>query len=140
MKYTIQAKIKDNKLQFLNPNALSLALSSLKFKSKPETKLKVVFQRDVKRRTQGAANEASNQNGLYWLYLQVIEAETGNFADDLHEYFKRKFLTPRDLNIFNDKIKVPGSTAVLNKVDFSEYMNKIEALTGIPIPSEDLII
>lgn len=75
-----------------------------------------------------------DQNSFYWLYLGVIERETGNLATDLHELFKRKFLPPIPKKILGVEFKIPASTTELNKAEFSEYLDKISALTNVPIP------
>lgn len=75
-----------------------------------------------------------SQNKLYWLYLGVIERETGNNASDLHEYFKRKLLPPKFIHVFGKEVKIPSSSTDLKKHEFGEYMDKICAETNIPIP------
>lgn len=79
-----------------------------------------------------------SQNNYYWMYLGVIEDETGNEANDLHELFKRKFLPPQFKTILGHDLKLPASTTTLSKHDFSEYMEKICAETGVPIPDPEL--
>ena len=80
------------------------------------------------------AKRSLDQNALYWLYLGVIEKETGNLATDLHELFKRKFLPPIPKKILGTEFKIPASTSTLNKADFTEYIDKICSLTNVPIP------
>lgn len=80
----------------------------------------------------------NQQSRYYWLYLSVIENETGNTADDLHELFKRKFLLPQEKTILGQQIKLPASTTNLSKHDFSEYLDRICSLTGVPIPDPTL--
>lgn len=90
-----------------------------------------------------------NQNRLYWAYLHELSAETGNDAEDLHEYFKRKFLPPRFLKVALskrnavgtptgpvsvDEIKLPATTTTLSIADFSNYIMRIEAHTGYAVP------
>lgn len=75
-----------------------------------------------------------DQNAFYWLYIGVIEKETGNLATDLHELFKRKFLPPIPKKILGIEFKLPASTKDLSKVEFGEYLDKISAFTEIPIP------
>lgn len=75
-----------------------------------------------------------DQNAFYWLYIGVIEKETGNLAYDLHELFKRKFLPPIPKKILGIEFKLPASTTELTKVEFGEYLDKIAAFTEIPIP------
>lgn len=78
-----------------------------------------------------------SQNNLYWMYLEIIERETGNNANDLHEYFRRTLLSPKWLKVMGKEIKVPKSTTELKKNEFSEYMEKICAETGVPIPDTE---
>jgi hypothetical protein len=78
-----------------------------------------------------------SQNALYWVYLNIIEQETGNNADELHEFFKRKFLKPKQVKVLGEEFQVWASTTKLSKTDFSEYMMKIEALTNVPVPSKE---
>lgn len=78
-----------------------------------------------------------SQNKLYWKYLGIIERETGNNADDLHEYFRRTLLPPKWLKVMNKEIKVPLSTTELKKHEFSDYLDKISAETGVAVPDTD---
>lgn len=78
-----------------------------------------------------------SQNNLYWMYLEIIERETGNNANDLHEYFRRTLLAPITLKVMNKEIKIPKSTTDLKKNEFSDYMEKICATTNIPIPDTE---
>lgn len=78
-----------------------------------------------------------SQNRLYWLYLGVIERETGENASELHEYFKRTFLTPKFIKIRGKEIEVYPTTTSLKKGEFSEYLEKINADTNIPIPDTE---
>lgn len=77
---------------------------------------------------------SNNQNALLWFYLGIIATETGNNEDDLHEYFKRKFLPPRFVTVLKQEIKLPSSTTELSKNEFGDYLDKICALTNVPIP------
>ena len=79
-----------------------------------------------------------SQNAYYWAYLRVIEQETGHTADDLHEYLKRKLLPPRFITILDQEIKIPASTTKLNKHEMGEYLDKIAALTGVPLPDPEM--
>lgn len=77
------------------------------------------------------------QNNYYWMYLDIIASETGHNRADLHEYFKHKFITDKEIKIFGDSIKVSGSTTKLSKSDFSKYIADIEQLTEIPAPNPE---
>lgn len=76
----------------------------------------------------------TNQNSFYWLYLGVIADETGEDIDDLHRFLKRKLLPPEFKEILGETIKLPATTTKLDKLEFGRYMEKICALTGVPIP------
>lgn len=75
-----------------------------------------------------------SQNAFYHLYLSVIERETGNNADDLHELFKRTLLPPRLITVMGKELKIPATTTTLTKSDFGDYMERICATVNIPIP------
>lgn len=77
---------------------------------------------------------SNQQNNFYWLYLGMIESETGNNADDLHEYFKRKYLKPEFIEVFGNEVKIPGTTTKLTKADFTDYLDRICAESGVAIP------
>lgn len=76
------------------------------------------------------------QNSFYWLYLGIIEQETGETSNDLHELFKRKFLPPRFKTILGKEIKLPSTTTELDPLQFNNYIDRICAETGIPFPSD----
>jgi hypothetical protein len=78
-----------------------------------------------------------SQNALYWFYLGVIESETGNNANDMHEFFRRTLLKPKLINVMGKEIRVPSSTTELTKVEFGEYMDRICAETNVPIPNPE---
>lgn len=78
-----------------------------------------------------------SQNALYWLYLGVIEQETGNTAHDLHELFRRTLLPPKFIKVMGKEIKIPMSTTELKKTAFGEYLDKIAAESGVPIPDTE---
>lgn len=78
-----------------------------------------------------------SQNALYWLYLGVIERETGNNASDIHEYFRRTLLPPKFIKVMGKEIKIPKSTTELKKHEFAEYMEKISSETNIEIPDTE---
>lgn len=83
------------------------------------------------------------QNRLYRLWLACIAAETGNDADLLHEFFKRKFLGVYSRIIYGDEIETTPTTTALNTEEFTNYLDKIQVFAsneGIILPNpEDLI-
>jgi len=80
---------------------------------------------------------SNQQNRFYWKYIRILSEETGDNENDLHEFFKRKFLPPRFVRVLGREIKLPASTSKLSKKDFSEYIMRIEALTGILSPDTE---
>ena len=79
------------------------------------------------------------QNNYYWgAYLPLLSRETGYTVDELHSLFKTKFLQQRvaDIEMNGERMLVPieGSTTSLSKLEFSEYIEKVEAFTGIQSP------
>lgn len=99
------------------------------------------FCRENKGKTLRIEEEIStrtlSQNNLYWFYLEIIERETGNNKNDLHEYFKRKHLSPKFIKVLGKEIKIPRSTTELKKHEFSDYLEKICAETGVEIPDTE---
>lgn len=97
--------------------------------------------RKIRVETISGEKRSLTQNGFYWHYLEIIATETGNDADDLHQYFKTKLLPRKIVKIKGkngvydfDKL---GSTTKLTKVEFGEYIEKICAITQIPIPNPE---
>lgn len=78
-----------------------------------------------------------SQNALYWKFLEYIEIETGNNADDLHQLFRRTLLPPKFITVLGKEIKVPKSTTDLSSGEFSDYMDKISSRSGVPIPDTE---
>ena len=81
------------------------------------------------------------QNKLYWLYLNCLSVETGNTSNDLHEYFKDKFLNKELIEVLGRQILVEASTAKLNTKAFTEYLENIVAFASqelsIKLPNPD---
>jgi hypothetical protein len=80
-----------------------------------------------------------DQNSFYWRYLEIIATETGNNADDLHRIFKGLFLPKRKTTFKGKDYMMSGSTTELSKTEMGEYLDKICALTNVPIPDPKLV-
>jgi len=103
-----------------------------------EKKWTVEIKRHVKRRT-------TSQNSLMWKWInEVVEhvkQHTGYDADDIHEFFKRKFLMPAIVVIGGEEIK-KWSTKKLTTTEMSKYMTDIdrwcisELGLSLPIPEQ----
>ena len=77
---------------------------------------------------------SEQQHRYYFFYLSLIEQETGNDKEDLHEWAKGKFLSSGITEIFGDKVRKKGSTTTLSKGEFIEYLLKIQEVTGVILP------
>lgn len=94
------------------------------------TKLSLIVEEEKNRRS-------LTQNAYYWVYLGVIAEETGHLPEELHAYFKRVMLPPKNLTVLGKSIKVPKSTADLSKIEFGDYLDKIVAETNISLPDPE---
>lgn len=84
-------------------------------------------------------NRTERQNRFYWLYLGIIAQETGEDDPDyLHERFKAEFLNFGAKAVFGKLTNKVKGTAELTKLEFGEYLEKINRLTGVPIPDPSL--
>ena len=82
------------------------------------------------------SGRSAQQNRLYWKWIGIIARDTGNDAEDLHEYFKQKFLTPRTVEIGEEFHEV-YTTKRLKVADMREYLDRISAFAngyGIYLP------
>lgn len=88
-----------------------------------------------------APRRSEQQHRLYFAYLTYIADETGNEVEDLHEYFKAKYLAlPQSVLTLKGESKPMikyASTTGLTKAQFSEYLRRIELETGVPIPDTE---
>lgn len=80
---------------------------------------------------------STTQNSYYWVYLGIVERETGQLATEVHEWAKRKFLPPRFITVQGEEIKIPSTTTELDKLAFGEYLDKLAAEIGIPLPNPE---
>lgn len=94
---------------------------------------KVVIEIEKKRVTRSL-----QQNAFYWgAVLPCIAESTGEMVEDLHHLFRQEFLPPENKRVLDREVIVSGSTTKLSKNDFYEYLQKIEHLTGIPLPNPE---
>lgn len=127
-------------LSVTNDHQRQLAIGVLQCLSLDGKEWQVTIERKKKRRT-------LSQNALMWKWLnevaQQIQKETGQDADDVHEFFKARFLPKRIVEIGDETETLIGSTKKLTTAEMSEYMNRIHAWAAselgiyLPVP-EDL--
>ncbi len=70
-----------------------------------------------------------SQNALMWLWLEEVVKHvyesTGQDKEDIHEFFKRQFLTPTVKDVFGVEVKT-WSTKELTTAGMSTYMAAID--------------
>lgn len=80
---------------------------------------------------------SERQNAYLWLYIGLIADETGYTKDEVHSLMKGKFLTREIKEVMGQKVRITKSTTDLTKSEFSDYIQEIEAFTGIQSPNTD---
>lgn len=92
----------------------------------------------------GSKNRSVAENNYYWgVVVKTITDDTGQDADDVHDYLKTKFLR-RKVVVGKEESVVVGSTATLTTVEFEDYLEKcrVHAIEyfqlTIPLPNEDI--
>lgn len=78
----------------------------------------------------------NKQNKYYHAYKQIISEETGHSPEELHEYFKIRFLY-KEITVLGNTVRIPGSTTKLSTTQFNEFIKNIEVETGVPAPDLD---
>ncbi len=86
-----------------------------------------------------------SQNSLMWKWLEEVVAHvhqsTGQDKEDIHEFFKQKFLTPKIIE-FNGETVKKWSTKNLTTAEMSQYMDQIYAWVTtelgllLPVPQD----
>lgn len=95
------------------------------------------IKRSVKRRSLA-------QNKLMWLWFACIESETGQYAQDIHDYYCLKFLKREVANpSTGEMVIVGGHTSLLSSEAFTDFLNKVQADAAtelgitLPVPDDD---
>ena len=71
-----------------------------------------------------------DQNALMWLWFACLEKETGTDKQDVHDYYCQLFLS-RKAMINREEKTIFGGTSKLNTVQFTDFLNKVQADAGI---------
>jgi len=81
------------------------------------------------------------QNNYYWFLLTMLQDDTGMDKDDLHIYFRSKFLhAEKEIN--GEIVEYTKSTTALSTMEFESYMTKIRMFAStelgcfLPLPNE----
>ena len=94
-------------------------------------------------------NRSTVQNAYYWFLLTMIETDTGNDKDDLHAYFKEKYLRSQLIlkaeKMANVKLMdYTRSTTKLTTLEMEDYLEKIRVFASrelgcfLPLPGETI--
>lgn len=70
------------------------------------------------------------QNRLYWKWMKFLADETGHDKDEMHEFFKHKFLGAEYKTIFGHETIVANSSAKLKVAEFADYLTRIEVFAA----------
>lgn len=132
MQYKHKVKIENSKFKFVNKAMFDRELSGL------EGKEVFVTIKEAKE------SRSDNQNRYYFgVVLKLISDETGNDVEDIHEYFKVKFLGLEKKEILGYEINVLMTTTKLNTKEFEEYLENIRRFAskelGIVIPEPNQV-
>lgn len=134
--YTASASVQRGQLKVRNREAFEKATATF-----PDGEYSVTVQ--LKR-----ATRSEQQNRYYWsVVLRLVAEHTGYSADDLHEYFKKRFNSKRVVFVdketgeVKDDDAIGQSTTKLNKVTFGDYLREIVAFAwdelNVLIPPAD---
>lgn len=83
------------------------------------------------------------QNNYYWLILTMLQDDNGTDKDDLHIYFRSKFLhATKEIN--GELVEYTKSTTQLSTMDMEDYLSKIRIFASVelgcflPLPNETI--
>lgn len=74
-----------------------------------------------------AGSRSRAQQNTYWLWLREIGSITGADAEELHDFFRGKYL---GRFVDDDGVESLASTTTLSVADMRIYMDRIAALAG----------
>lgn len=81
------------------------------------------------------------QNAYYWKLLSVIGEHTGHDKDELHDYFRAKYLDHEMVQVFGKCQEKLRSTTTLKVHEFIDYLRRIIAFAhaelGINVPANE---
>lgn len=97
---------------------------------------------EIKRRVK---NRSHQQNALYWKWLSIIGDHLGYERDELHDYFRERFLAVDYLEILGEQVKRLTRTSGrdFTPAMMADYMDRIERLAAqelgilLPHPEDD---
>lgn len=110
---TFQGEIKDNKITITKAKRMWREW----IRSLSGQKIEIIVRKWRSLRSR-------RQNSLMWAWLNILEQETGQSKDDLHDYFNNRYLK-RTIVIKGKEYIVVRSSTSLRTDEFTEYLGKI---------------
>ena len=86
---------------------------------------------------------STDANALYWLWLQVLQDETGEKKEQFHKYFKSEHIGTTEEEVFGRLITLEPTTTNKSKRFFWEYMQNVKADAAtefgvmLPLPTDN---
>ena len=74
---------------------------------------------------------------LFGAYYPLIEEETGQDKETIHECFKQKYLFVEVREVCGFSVKIYQSSTQLTNKEFCDFIKNIEVDTGILAPDTD---
>lgn len=68
-----------------------------------------------------------SQNRLMWMWFRCLEAESGQSAQDWHDYYCKKILGREFVTPDGEIEKLSGHTSTLNTAQMTDFLNKVQA-------------
>lgn len=84
--------------------------------------LKRRWRLDLKRYVKRRSN---NQNNLYWQWMTEIGDYTGYTKEEMHDFFREKFLAPVPMMVGTSTERPPRSTTSLTTAEMQDYLDRI---------------
>ncbi|MDR1884267.1 MAG: hypothetical protein LBR26_16025 [Prevotella sp.] len=76
---------------------------------------------------------SSPQNKLYWLWLACLQDETGEHKDNLHEYFKNRFLGVDEHQCLGHQFFMAKTTTKLDTLQFKNYLDRLQEFASVEL-------
>jgi len=83
--------------------------------------------------TEKQKNRTIDQNSLMWLWLACIQDETGEDKQNLHEFFKSKFLGFKNQLFNGEEYQVKETTTKLNTTEMTNYLDNIKRFASVEL-------
>lgn len=69
---------------------------------------------------------STSANRRYWALAGAVAKKTGHDSDEIHDFWKERFLGTRAIEIAGERVTVRPSTKRLNVQQFNDFMERCE--------------